>query len=126
MILEFLPDSRHVQGLVALRAVCQTCHNVMNFGRTSIIARQMADRYPTLMGDVTAHFMKVNGVDRSFLLTNTKLRPSRNGASVRPIRTGRSTMATTLPSSPRLKRCEHNGAARARNDELVGAYWSGR
>jgi hypothetical protein len=59
-------DRRHVQGLVALRAVCQTCHNVMNLGRTSIIARQMADRYPTLMADVTAHFMKVNGVDRSF------------------------------------------------------------
>ena len=58
-------DALYVQRLAALRCVCQTCHNVMNLGRTSIIARQMADRYPTLMEDVTAHFMKVNGVNRS-------------------------------------------------------------
>jgi 5-methylcytosine-specific restriction endonuclease McrA len=37
-------DKRRIQRLTALRAVCQMCHNLMNLGRTSIIARQMDDR----------------------------------------------------------------------------------
>jgi hypothetical protein len=59
-------DERHVQRLIGLRCVCQTCHNVMNWGRSSIVAVQEAERYPTLLEDLKAHFMRVNGVDASF------------------------------------------------------------
>ena len=57
-------DKQRIQHLAGLRCVCQTCHNLMNIGRTAIIADEMADRYPTLMEDVIAHFMRVNGVTR--------------------------------------------------------------
>ena len=57
-------DHHRTQHLVGLRCVCITCHNVIHIGRTNKIARQFPDRYPTLMDDVRAHFMRVNDVDR--------------------------------------------------------------
>jgi len=58
-------DERFVQRLERLRCVCPTCHAVMTFGLTSIIARQQPERYPTLIENVISHFMRVNGVDRN-------------------------------------------------------------
>ncbi len=58
-------ELNHVQHLIGLRCVCQACHSVIHFGRTSKLARQQADRYPTLVEDTIAHFMRVNGVDRN-------------------------------------------------------------
>lgn len=57
-------DAAHVQRLTRLRCLCQMCHHVVNFNRTRMVAREQADRYPNLVEDVIAHFMRVNGIDR--------------------------------------------------------------
>jgi hypothetical protein len=57
-------DVNHIQRLAGLRCICQTCHLVKHIGRAGGVARTQADRYPTLMEDLAAHFMRVNGVDR--------------------------------------------------------------
>lgn len=57
-------ELNHIQHLVGLRCVCQACHSIIHFGRTTKLARQEANRYPTLVEDTIAHFMRVNGADR--------------------------------------------------------------
>lgn len=56
-------DVDRIQRLAGLRCICQNCHLVKHIGRAGRVARTQADRYPTLMEDLAAHFMRVNGVD---------------------------------------------------------------
>jgi hypothetical protein len=56
-------EMNHIQHLAGLRSVCQACHSVIHFGRTSKLAKEQADRYPALIQDSIAHFMRVNGVN---------------------------------------------------------------
>lgn len=49
-----------IQRLTGLRAVCDMCHHVMHFGRSSILA----DQGRLDIKEVIKHFMKVNDVSR--------------------------------------------------------------